>query len=247
MGSESSDAAASRREPPVSEIRFAFCRVAEALETIRQEWRSGDAELLKLRAQGFDPASRAFEVAMREEAREPVRGWRDRLIHDPDFMPFILPYCDPALRDELLNLVSLIDPDAYGQDRYGDENERFRKTWESLNLDHLLDGLQMKLKAAGDAIASRPSAATGGMTRATIGSPADEGVQAVKGRARSRGRPHSLDPKEDEELIERWERARLSGVERKTFCRDEKITVKDLQAAQTAERRRKGSGRNRAT
>jgi hypothetical protein len=142
-------------EIPPSVIETAFFTVANYFDAVRREWKASDEKLAALMAAGCGPETGGFESIGRDFHRSDLRWHIHKLEHDADFIPSILPYCDPSLRDDIVRMLKLLDLDSYQNNRYGEESARWRQQWEAMDLDRDLDGLIMKLRAAGDALALR--------------------------------------------------------------------------------------------
>lgn len=144
-------------EIPPSVIETAFFTVANYFDAVRREWKASDEKLAALMAAGCGPETGGFESIGRDLHRSDLRWHLHKLEHDADFIPSILPYCDPSLRDDIVRMLKLLDLDSYQNNRYGEESARWRQQWEAMDLDRDLDGLIMKLRAAGDAVPMRAS------------------------------------------------------------------------------------------
>lgn len=142
-------------EIPPSVIETAFFTVANYFDAVRREWKASDEKLTALMAAGCGPETGGFESIGRDLHRSDLRWHLHKLEHDTDFIPSILPYCDPSLRDDIVRMLKLLDLDSYQNNRYGEESARWRQQWEAMDLDRDLDGLIMKLRAAGDRQAMR--------------------------------------------------------------------------------------------
>ena len=152
-----SGVSSTRRDPgppecPPDELRFACRKVAHHLDLMRQAWREGDAKQLDLIGSGIGSETGYFEHLMRCEIRAEVHRLREKLEHDLDYLPLILPHVEPRLRDRLCRLMSALDLD---RSVATDEGERtaWRLIWTALGLDSEVNELISILKAEGDRIA----------------------------------------------------------------------------------------------
>lgn len=149
-----SGVSSTRRDPgppecPPDELRFACRKVAHHLDLMRQAWREGDAKQLDLIGSGIGSETGYFEHLMRCEIRAEVHRLREKLEHDLDYLPLILPHVEPRLRDRLCRLMSALDLD---RSVATDEGERtaWRLIWTALGLDSEVNELISILKAEGD-------------------------------------------------------------------------------------------------
>lgn len=135
---------------PSEVVAIAFLNLVHGLHELRREWVKGDVEQVRLLKTGCDPATSGYAEIMRTQVRANVRLLYERLKSGADFVPLILSHCDPSLRDEILRVLRLLEPDATLDDRYGKESARWRQTWPAMGLDADFDALIPKLRAAAD-------------------------------------------------------------------------------------------------
>lgn len=143
--------------------RNAFHTVANMFESLRREWIASDRAMPSWFSAGLQATS-GFQEVFRHEARAAVAATRHKLEHDADCVPFILPHCDPLLRDAVLRMQTLTNLDTVQPDNEGEPSERWRQTWPATGLDAELTELIHKLRAAGEAsvVSARGGAAVVG-------------------------------------------------------------------------------------
>jgi len=137
---------------PPEVLRSSFRTVANYFEGIRKDWLLGDQDMIALLSEGHETTSNGFAQIMRFEVRGKVREALQRVKEDSDFLPLVLPHCDPSLRDSIARMLRLLDLDSFQDDRYAENRERWRQSWPAMDLDGQLDELLLKLRAAGDAL-----------------------------------------------------------------------------------------------
>ena len=189
---------------PREVLRSAFYTVANYFDAIRREWIAGDSEQLRLLASGFGSETNGYAELMRHKVRAGVAQHWQKLRDDADFLPFVLRYCDPSLRDSIQRLIRLTDLDAFHADRYGETSERWRQTWPAMDLDGELDELLPKLRAAGDAmmLPTAPTIDPGILARleASIAAVHSIGSNFDAGMARVGRMVESVRPRDDDDV-----------------------------------------------
>jgi hypothetical protein len=132
-------------------IRGAFRDTASNLERVRTEWQRGDEQALRWIAHGWSVIGDSYWHRLRQEAREPVDSIVEKL--KSDLVPFVLPRCDPSLRDRLQSLLTGLRLEGEVPTEDGDMADRWKLSWHQLRLDDELDSVATILRARGDAIA----------------------------------------------------------------------------------------------
>jgi len=111
--------------------------------------------MIDLLKRGCEPHTGLFEELVRRQARRPI----DQLIRclRTWLLPFVLPFVDPALRDRVQRILSLMKLDGWLPDCDGEPGMRWRQTWRATGLADEFCDLTDALEAAGDAAVLRGS------------------------------------------------------------------------------------------
>lgn len=145
-------------------LSAAFNSLALRLEDIRREWMLTDQEMQKWVGWGMTATS-GFAQLFGVQGRHGIRHQQNKL--RTDVVPFVLPHCDPNLRDRIQRLMRLMDIDTAAVDRYGEETERWRQTWSASGLEEDFAEIIPILKAESEAVLLR---------RAALGSASGQGA-----------------------------------------------------------------------
>jgi hypothetical protein len=121
---------------------------------IRAAWIKGDDEADRLLDNGCQTQWGAYELFVRDKFRQPVRELLQKL--NSDLLPFILPRCDPSLRDRLHDLVVRLNPDQVVKVSGSDDTHRWRQSWLAMGLENDLVNLVPLLHAKGDSMVLEP-------------------------------------------------------------------------------------------